>query len=94
MDLRIFFYFLTKYERKKRVFGQNKDFWNSMKSIFLVLSNYLKRQNDEFYLLILQHHSQVISKLQSVKIKSQGSVQPIKVQNDFKIDISCSSDLL
>ena len=69
-------------------------FWNSMKSIFLVLSNYLKRQNDEFYLLILQHHSQVISKLQSVKIKSQGSVQPIKVQNDSKVDISCSSDLL
>ena len=70
------------------------DFRNSMKSIFLVLSNYLKRQNDEFYLLILQHHSQVISKLQSVKIKSQGSVQPIKVQNDSKVDISCSSDLL
>ena len=69
-------------------------FWNSMKSIFLVLSNYLKRQNDEFYLLILQHHSQVISDLQSVKIKSQGSVEPIKVQNDSKIDISCSSDLL
>ena len=53
---------------------QNHENHDKLESFFLMLSNYLRRQKtDEFYILILQHHSQVISKLQSVKItRSQG----------------------